>query len=168
MKSGIWILTCSKQLITLLPARDSNLNYIEILSSKHVFGAKRSLLRLHFSHGSPETNQTEIWHPRSVSWKYKIQIYVLSVPKALAYRSVSIKAFITLCKAENSEVMTFHLLPGTAVQPVLIPACTITSLSKVITFWASCQDMHEGLKQEYLFLLQKYGLTELIISFYFG
>lgn len=117
MKSGIWILTYSKQLIKLLPARDSNLNYIEILRSKHVFGAKRSLLRLHFSHSSPETNQTEIWHPRSVSWKYKIQIYFQSPKHWHIDQSVS-KHLLLFARQK-----TLKLWPSISFQAQLYSLC---------------------------------------------
>lgn len=146
MKSGIWILTYSKQLIKFLTARYPHgaqilIWEIEILRSKYVLGVWGSLLRLHFRHGSAETNQTEIWHPQlSGNTKYRFTF-------SLQSSGILISQYQSIYYSLQGRKLWSDLLPGTAVQPVLIPACTITSLSKVITFWASCQDMHEVFKQ---------------------
>lgn len=86
VKSGIWILTYSKQLIKAPHGKKltwcSDLNYVEILRSRHAFREQASLLRLHFRHGSPETNQTETWHP-ALSLLEIQSTDPLSAPKAL-------------------------------------------------------------------------------------
>lgn len=84
-------------------------------------------------------------------------------PQALIYwpAFIIIKAFITLCKAKNCEVVTFHLLPGTAVEPVLIPACTITYLPVWGHHLRSFLPGHTRCsRNNNFFLLQKYGLTK--------